>query len=189
MGQTLMAVLDPALRFDRIVCFEPAPPCWARLAALADDRVEINHFGLWKETCQKPIFDPGGKGAGLWKKDNGRTDATEVCRFVRASEWMSQNIEHDDTVFLKLNVEGAECDIMDDLLDTCEFEKITYAMIDFDVRKIESQKHREAEIKRRLEFAGLDFPRVAFTKQVMVGDTHQARIKSWLRLVEPDSAV
>lgn len=182
-GQTLAAVLDPVFRFDRIVCFEPSSRCWAKLEAMADARVRIERFGLWHQNCEKSIFDPGGKGASLFVKDKHRPAMTsELCKFRRASEWFKKNIEAGDTVFLKLNCEGAECDILDDLLDSGEFSKVTYAMIDFDVRKISSEKHREAETRARL--APFPFPRVAFTKQVMFGATHQARIKNWLTSVE-----
>jgi FkbM family methyltransferase len=181
-GQTLNAVLDPQLRFDKIVCFEPVRACWNYLESVEDSRVSINHFGLWNKNCKAPIFEPGSQTAGLWKKDEGRFDETEVCKFKRASEWMHENVRRSDVVFLKLNCEGAECDILDDLLDSREFAKVNFCMIDFDVRKIGSQKHREQEIRDRLK--RYRFPHVAFSKQVMCGPTHQDRIKNWLRLVE-----
>lgn len=183
-GQTLRAALDPRFGFDRIVCFEPAPQCWGALKALADSRVVIERFGLWDRDCSMPLFGAGGKGASLWHKDNATAQASEPCVFVRARTWFQKNISASDTVFLKLNCEGAECDILDDLLDSGEFSKVGFCMIDFDVRKISSQKHREAELRQRL--AGFPFPRVAFTKQVMVGATHEARIKHWLTVVKAD---
>ena len=187
-GQTLAAVIDPVFRFDVIHCFEPVRDCWKKLAEIRDKsdfppRIVIETFGLWNQSCQMPVFQPGSKGAGLWKKDNGRSEETEMCRFTRASDWLRANVAARDTVFLKLNCEGAECDILDDLLDSGEFEKVTYAMIDFDVRKIASQKHREAELRARLEHEGIGFPRVAYSKDVMRGETHQARIKNWIRIV------
>ena len=183
-GQTLMAALDPEFRFDQIVCFEPVKICRKRIAKFADARVKIEPFGLWHRTCDMTLYNPDTKGGSLWRKDNASDKGEELCKFVRASDWFAKNLRYADTVFLKLNVEGAECDILDDLLDFCEFEKVTYAMIDFDVRKISSQKHREAELRARIAAAGLEFPRIAFCKDVMVGATHQDRIKNWLRMVE-----
>lgn len=177
-GQSLAAVLP--LDFDRIICFEPASACWPSLQALADDRVTIERFGLWNATTEADIFQPGTKGAGIFKKDRGQSDETERCRFVRASEWFADNIKPTDIVYLKLNCEGAECDVIDDLLDSGMFDRVTFAMIDFDVRKISSQKHRQAEVMERL--AVYPFPRVATSKQVMVGATHADRIRNWLRV-------
>jgi hypothetical protein len=120
----------------------------------------------------------------MWHKDKAKSDANEICLFIDASEWFYLNIGVGDTVFLKLNCEGAECDILDDLLDSGAFSMVTFAMIDFDVRKIASQKHRQAEILTRFNDCGIAYPRVAITKQVMKGATHQERIKNWLRVVE-----
>ncbi len=197
-GQTLAAVLDPELGFDQVYCFEPSTACWEKLELVAAEGmhrmietsrrrtyVKLLQFGLWNHAGEAAIFGPGNKGASLWKKINHpKYVPTELCRFVRATDWFVENIHAGNTVFLKLNCEGAECDILDDLLDSGEFEKVSYCMVDFDVRKIASQKHREAELRARLEREGVRFPRIAFSKQVMVGATHQERIKHWLRLVE-----
>lgn len=180
-GETLQAAIDPRLGFRRIVCFEPAPSCWPKLKARAAN-VQLAPFGLWNKTGSFPLVAPGSMGAGLWKKDGGRTDETLTCRFVRASDWMRENIAAGDVVYLKLNCEGAECDILDDLLDSGEFDKVSFCMVDFDVRKIAHMKHRQAEVMERL--AGYPFPRVATTKQVMVGPTHQDRIRNWLKVCQ-----
>lgn len=183
-GESLVPALYAEFGFDRIICFEPVKYLLQFLEAFKDPRITLHSFGLWNKDCEVPIFQPGTKGAGIWKKDNGRTNETEVCKFRRASDWMRENIATDDTVFLKLNCEGAECDILDDLLDSGEFAKIGFAMVDFDVRKIEALKHREAETRHRLEQAGVGFPRVTFSKDVMVGPTHAERICNWLRMVK-----
>jgi FkbM family methyltransferase len=179
-GETLAAVRDPALGFDRIVCFEPVRGCWPSLKKIADARVTIEPFGLWNRTGQAEIFQPGTKGAGLWQKELPANDTRERCRFVRASDWTRANLRASDEVYLKLNCEGAECDILDDLLDSAEFEKVDFCMVDFDVRKFAALKHRQPEVLARL--AAYPFPRVASSKQVMKGETHADRIRHWLGL-------
>lgn len=181
-GQTLAAVREPEFAFDKIHCFEPASTCWPKLAKLVDRRVAIHEFGLWDRECKQELFAPGHKGAGLWMKNKSTRSDTELCQFRKASTWFHEHVRHGDTVFLKLNCEGAECDILDDLLDSGEFDKVRYAMVDFDVRKIASQRHREAETRARLEPFG--FPRIAYCREVMKGPTHAERIKNWLRLAE-----
>jgi FkbM family methyltransferase len=183
-GQSLMAALDRD--FDRIVCFEPAPLCWPFLEKLATKRVQIERFGLWNKDELQALFEPGTKGAGMWVKDKRLlTDkplTAQVCAFRNASDWFRDNIKEGQKVWLKLNCEGAECDILDDLLDSGEFDKVTYAMVDFDSRKISALKHREPETRARLD--AYPFPRVAYSKDVMVGQTHQDRIHNWLRLID-----
>ena len=183
-GQTLAAVLEKD--FDRIVCFEPVSQHWPVLQALADKRTRVETFGLWNRTAAVELFDPGTKGAGFWVKDKRRTDVPitrELCEFRRATDWFCYNLSADDRVYLKLNCEGAECDILDDLLDSGEFGKVAYVMIDFDVRKISAMRHRQDEIMARLE--QYPAPRVMLSRDVMAGNTHRDRIHNWLSLLPP----
>jgi len=85
----------------------------------------------------------------------------------------------EDEVFLKLNCEGAEFDIVEDLLESGEFARVRSAMIDPDVRKIPSRAHRERELRERLAAARLT--NYFLEEDVMVGSTHRARIQNWLR--------
>ena len=181
-GQTLAAV--QGLDFHRIHSFEPVSVCWPHLEKMADKRTRIERFGLWNRDARVALYDPGTKGAGMWLKDKRRTDTRiteELCDFRRASDWFREHVPEGARVYLKLNCEGCECDILDDLLDSGEFEKVAFAMVDFDARKISAIKHREAEVRARLE--AYPAPRVMFSRIAMVGDTHQARIRHWLSLL------
>src|SRR5512139_2188088 len=91
-GQTLAAVIDPALRFDEIVCFEPVKICRQRIAKIADERVRIEPFGLWDKSCVQTLFNPDTKGGSLWRKDNATDKGEETCQFRRATDWFSDNL-------------------------------------------------------------------------------------------------
>lgn len=181
-GQTLAAV--QGIGFDRVHSFEPVSVCWPSLERIADKRTRIEKFGLWNKNARAELIDPGSKGASMWIKDKRRKDVkvtTELCEFRTASEWFRENIDPADRVYLKLNCEGCECDVLDDLLDSGEFAKVSYAMVDFDARKIGAIKHREGEVRARLE--AFPAPRVMFSQRAMVGDTHRDRIRHWLSLL------
>ena len=180
-GQTVAAALD--WDFDDIYAFEPSSYCWRRLKRFArlDTRVHVKRFGLWNQSGEQTIYSPETKGGSLWRKDNCTSNITERCQFRRASDWFAAAIRPGDMVVMKLNVEGAECDIVDDLLDSGQFDKVDFAMIDFDVRKIAAQRHREADTRARL--AAFGFPRIATADRVMVGVTHRARIDNWLTMI------
>jgi len=185
VGETARVVLDPIYRFDRIICFEPVQACCQQIKRIEDSRVKVLPFGLWKETCERSLFSPGSLYGSIFPDMRSVDDsASEMCRFIRASGWFRENVKQEDTVFLKLNCEGAECDIVDDLLSSGEFEKVDFVVIDFDVRKIPSQKHREKEVKQRLR--RYSFSQVSFCKDVMVGPTHEAKTRNWLRMIGAD---
>jgi FkbM family methyltransferase len=181
-GETLSAVQSPRFAFDRIHCLEPASACWPLLdrAAARDERVRIHRVGLWSETCRRPLFDPGSGGASLFsEKRGGDPELEETIELVRATEWFQEHVPVDARTYVKLNCEGAECDIVDDLLASGALSRLDSVMIDFDVAKIPSLRHREDETRSRIAEAGL--LNCVFAPDVMIGSTHALRIDSWLR--------
>lgn len=187
-GQSLDALLDLRPRSKRIVCryafdriygFEPVPELHRALAQkFRDPRFTINNFGLWKETCEQPIYSPGTQSGSLFvDKFNVDPEHHTTCKFVRASDWFRENLSDQDEIYVKLNCEGAEIDILEDLLDSDEYRKITSIGVTFDVRKIPSQVHREIELKQRLEACGhgnfLDL-------DIYRGRPQRDRIRIWL---------
>jgi FkbM family methyltransferase len=179
-GASLHAVRDPKYGFDRIYCFEPASLCWPALEAVRDDRVTICRFGLWNRTCEHVLYNPGSGGASLFEDKFRERPTEETARFFRAADWLTQNLTVHDEIFMKLNCEGAECDIVGDLLDSREFGRLRSVMIDPDVRKIPSQAHREQELSGRLVALGMT--NYFMEAEVMVGATHRDRIQNWLRV-------
>jgi FkbM family methyltransferase len=177
-GSSLHAVRDPKYAFDRIYCFEPAPACWPALDAVADDRVEVCRFGLWNHTTEQPLYDPGSRGASLFADKFKTEPAGELCRFVRAT--FREHLGSADQIYVKLNCEGAECDIIEDLLESGELTRVRSVMIDPDVRKIPSLAHRERQLRERLAASGLT--NYLMEEDVMIGETHRARIQNWLRV-------
>lgn len=137
-GQTVRAALEPKYEFDRIYCFEPVPELQPVIAReYRDPRIVINEAGLWKETCERPIFSPGSQSGSIFAdKVNVDPQNSVVCKFVRASEWFRDHLTESDEVYLKLNCEGCEVDIIEDLLDSHEYRKITSLGVAFDVKKI-----------------------------------------------------
>lgn len=182
-GETLQEVVRPEYRFGRIVCFEPAPSCWPALEKIADERVRICRFGLWSWTCRKELYAPGTVVASLFDDMETVPPGAEAITIdlVRVSEWFSENLSRDDLIFVKLNCEGSECDIVEDLMDSGQLERIYNLMIDFDVRKSPTLRHRELRLRRRLARSGLD--NHCFSDDVMRGPTHGERIRRWLHLV------
>jgi FkbM family methyltransferase len=189
-GSSLHAARDPKFAFDRIYCFEPAAVCWPALDSVRDDRVVVCRYGLWNETAQHELYDPGSRGASVFEdKFRKGTPSSSTAEFVRATDWFRENLRADDEIFAKLNCEGAEADIVEDLLASGELARVRSVMIDPDVRKIPSQAHRERELRERLRASGLT--NYVMEDEAMVGGTHRERIQHWLRLAgaEERSAV
>jgi len=155
-GQTIEMLLRPRFKIDHIFGFDPAPSCQKILEAkFADNpKVTIVKAGLWSRECDMELENEGSQG-GTVHKDYQTTCNPEIrtamCKFIRASDWFRDNISQDDKVFLKLNCEGSECEVVNDLLDSGEYNKVSDTLIDFDIRKSPSQRHKEDELRQKME--------------------------------------
>ena len=193
-GQTISAILEPTHGFQRMFCkygfdkiygFEPVPELQQSVAEYyCDPRMTFVAAGLWKQTCEKPMYSPGSQSGSIFadKMNVDRTHVT-ICQFLRASDWFRDHLSEADEVYVKLNCEGSEVDIIEDLLDSNEYRKITSLGVSFDVRKIPSQRDREAPIKRRLQEAG--YTNYVDLDLVRVGSRRE-RIQAWLSMAGAD---
>jgi FkbM family methyltransferase len=176
-GQSLRLSSDSRYRFDRIVCFEPAATCWAELARIDDWRVTIERFGLWKKTCQRPLYGPGSLGASIFSNKPNVEGEPEIAAFVRATDWFRANVPWGAEVYMKLNCEGSECDILGDLLDSGEIGKVKSMLIHFDIRKIPGGIQKERQIRERLEDEGAPY---VSADEVVRGPTVAGGVHAWL---------
>jgi FkbM family methyltransferase len=150
-GDTARAVLNHGYNFDRIYCFEPNPNFAKSIRELNNPKIEVREFGLWKDNVVKKLFSSNKPSASIFN-DRFTEDVEKMdIKLIKASDWFKENIKKEDEVFLKLNCEGAECDIIEDIIDAGEGNKVKALMIDYDVRKIDSQKHREAETRDKIK--------------------------------------
>lgn len=182
-GQTLEEVTKPSYSFDRIIAFEPMPAQYAHLVARfgAMSAVELLNYGLADATSARPIYGTNDQmEASIYAAKND-VDATVVtwCQILEASEFFRRHITGDDTVIVKLNCEGAEVPILNNLIDTGEIHKIANVMVDFDIRKVVGREVEEEALLAR--FREVEFTRFVLCEDVMVGPTHQDRIANWLR--------
>lgn len=160
-GQTIELLLYPRFKVDRIVGFDPSPLCHDILDRKfgSNSKVSIVKAGLWSETCEMDLHNEGSQGGSVhadYQTTCNPESRTTRCGFIKASDWFRDNVSMDDEVFLKINAEGSECEIILDLLDSGEYSKIKAVFIDFDVRKSPSQKHKEIELRERMKTMGIN---------------------------------
>jgi FkbM family methyltransferase len=177
-GQTLEVVVDPAWGFDRIHCFEPAPGCWPQLEALADDRVRIWRFGLFGADDTAVLHNPGSSGASIFDKPAAPGGEPVPIELRDAAAWFAEHVDAGDEVVMKVNCEGAECDLLDRLIDTGEIAKVDELLVHWDVRKVEGMGEREARTKERLRAVGAPFHDA---ESVRYGRNVADKTVNWLR--------
>lgn len=178
MGQTLREVIKDYYNFDEVHCFEPALKNYRYLRKnLSRPNVFIHNIGLSNKTENVYLYDPGKMGASIYE-DKGGIDSSKktLIKVVEVSKWIKDNLDMNDTIIMKLNCEGAECDIIENMINNNVYNNIDNIMIDFDVRKVPSQKDREEYIKDLIK----NKKNYCLCEDVMIGKTHGLRIKNWL---------
>ena len=175
-GETLSTVLEGEWAFDRVVCFEPAPSCWPTILERSDRRVELCRFGLWSADQQLTLNNPGQIGASM-SVDKDAVFTSEVCQFRDAGAWFEENLDDSDEVYAKINVEGAEVEIIARLAATNQLQKVDHLLVHFDVRKIPDLRGTESVALEALDSSGIEF---LGAEDILYGGVYRGT-RNWLR--------
>jgi FkbM family methyltransferase len=180
IGQTCDEVVKPRWGFDRIDAFEPMPAQYADLAARHGARVRCHRYGLAHADGTRTLWGDNAQMEASLFPDAAYVDPAvhTECRFVDAAEWLTGEVATTDAVWMKLNCEGAEVEILDRLLDTGTLPLVDHLLIDFDIRKVPGRASEADRILARLADTGYTSYHLA--EDVMRGETHQDRIAAWL---------
>jgi FkbM family methyltransferase len=180
-GESSRAALDPLFGFDKVYCFEPVAACYESIRkTISNTRFQLVDAGLLDKTATLPVYSVGSLGASLYADapQTGPTASPTEFSFIRATDYFREHINHDDVVWMKLNCEGAEIAILDDLLDSGEARKLREVLIDFDAVKIPSMRAHVERLEARLTTAPFSFYYPPEVQYGMV--THFGSIRNWL---------
>ena len=184
-GQTVDEVARPKYGFRTIFSFEPMPLQYRHLlrAYRTYENVQVMDYGLGDSTRTTTVYGANEicESSIYADKNDVSTLRQTECAIVDASNWFQRNIDNEDTVIMKINAEGSEIPIMNNLIDSGEIHKIDNVMLDFDCRKIPGMAHCEGELIARM--ASIGFDRYSLCDDVMRGATHQNRIGNWLSTI------
>ena len=156
-GESLSGILNDDYLFDEIHCFEPMPEPFAVLKKCFEGKgrakVFFHNFGLADFSGEQEIYGKDVGASMFADKVDIDNRLAEKCAFVRATDFYKEHLNKEDLIIMKLNCEGGEIAILNDLLDSGEIFKNDHMMIDFDARKIPSMHDKPREVLRRLKEA------------------------------------
>lgn len=185
IGQTLEEVVKPRWGFDKILALEPMKNEFNEIVKRFshDKRVEFFNFGLLDHEGEEILYgDNTHMEASIYAEHKmANPEFTSVCSFVSATSFLKEHTEPEDSVVMKLNCEGSEVIILNDLLRSGHIHSLRNIMIDFDVRKCAGHEHEEAQVLRAMKADR--FTKYSLCENVMRGPTHQDRIAAWLEQI------
>jgi FkbM family methyltransferase len=185
-GHTLKEIISYKYNFDKIYGFEP---CLKQFRNASNEFSNISHlemynFGLSNFTCKTKIYGSNNNlGASIFQNKNDvEKNISEDISLVSASDFFKENIPLGSIIIMKLNCEGAEIPILNDLVDSGEIHKLSNVLIDFDSRKIPGMENSESLLLKR--FKDIGFVNFSLSdKFIGCMPTHQERIGAWLKSI------
>ena len=138
-----------------VIAFEPDPITFARLVQtvdvneLRDVRLENAAVGDKDGTVAFYTSRSGSGGISASVEPSWGGDSRQEVRAVRLSTWIQEPID-----FLKLDVEGAEYDVVGDLIDTDAIRWVREAVIEY--HALTARPDAVSDMVEALQAAGFD---------------------------------
>lgn len=174
IGQTLEEVTKPTYHWDSILAFEPDPVPF-KIVHRAYPDVATYAVGLSDHIGIETLYgDNSNIGASIYST---KTDIDSSIH-QQVPVWEASSVIGPlQDVVLKLNCEGAEVPILNNLLDTGAIDRCINIMVDFDIRRCAGFEGAEQIVRARLDAHNVPYH---LCEHVMIGATHQDRIRHWL---------
>ncbi len=182
-GETLEEVLSSIWRFDIVYAFEPDPEAVRIIeqkfpAEIASGKLILVPAALSNRDGEADLFGGNeGGGASLYaEKTNIDAAKHETVQLLSSSAYFRSHFKGDDLIIAKLNCEGGEVDILQDLAASGEIQKIARLVVDFDIRKVRGKRGLARATIEKMRHAG--FNRFLLTENVMIGADARARTRN-----------
>lgn len=168
---------------DRIICFEPMPAQYQTLIERFGhvDTVTLHHFGLSDHTGTLPVYGSNDRCEASVYPSKTDLDPNIVtdCQFVEASTVFAE-LPEDARLLCRMNCEGSEVPILNNLADHNLLHRIHSLMFEMDIRRCAGHEHEGDELLARMAAEGFDRYEL---HEPLLGEpegTHRERIAAWL---------
>jgi len=151
IGESIEVAMKKKYNFSAIYAIEPSSYCQKYLKSYKDDRIHVCKFGFGSDNTQVTLFGAGSVGASIYQEKTPYWSTKETIEVRKFSEWFNENISHDCSVWIKLNVEGYELEIIKEFANIRNINSIVSVLISFDVEKIPSLLGQKSILERILK--------------------------------------
>jgi FkbM family methyltransferase len=163
VGTNLSWVTDELLKYDKkgqIHCFEPHPVLFKNLQEKHKDNESIilnevavsnNNEGAYLYFKKEPTSNTDDGSTLNIKKNNVSGEYKKMVKTIKLSDYISK---FDNVDVLKMDIEGAEYDVLEELIETGAIHKIKYIFYECHAHKVPLDKIKR-EILTKLTSLGI----------------------------------
>lgn len=142
-----------------IHCFEPNPNLFKYFDNL--DKVKLHTVGLWTDDNSDITFYIGTEDESSSIKKEKTTfmsDKKIEIKTIDFSKWIFNNFNRNDFIVLKLDIEGAEYDVLDKMINDDTLSYINDLYVEFHGHKMNPNiSHKNKRIIDIIEKTGINF--------------------------------
>lgn len=151
IGESIETACDKKYNFEKLYAFEPSAFGIKWLLKFKNNRVIIVPVGLGNNNRETTLFGAGSVGGSIYSDKKRHWSNSETIKIIKFSDWFNSNIPKDCKVWIKINVEGSELEIIQEMKLIDSPSCIASVLVSFDVEKIPSLKGKSSELKGILE--------------------------------------
>lgn len=153
-GEALEEALRPVYNIDRIYAFEPSSFANKKILRFKDNRLKIHPIAVSNYNGKATLFSAGSVGGSLFADKQRHWKNTEVINVFRFSEWAFSNLNRTENIFIKINAEGSELFILEEIAKIYKQFNIKSILLSIDIEKVPSLLRYKDELYKLI----IDFP-------------------------------
>jgi FkbM family methyltransferase len=153
-GEALEETLRPIYKINRVYAIEPSSVGIKKLSRFKDKRLKIYPIAVSNYNGKANLFSAGSVGGGLFSDKQRHWKNTEIVNVFKFSEWALRSLNKNENIFIKINVEGSELFILQEIKKICKNFKIKSILLSIDIEKVPSLLRYKDDLHKLI----LDFP-------------------------------
>jgi FkbM family methyltransferase len=187
-GQTSLPALRSGL-FQRLHVFEPVPELAdvisRRLSVLGKTTTDwtVHAKALGAGDGEALLYMPGTQSGTTYGNRWDEEPESITVPKCDAGRWFKEHLPEEARIFLKINCEGGEVEILDSLAKSNQLKRITLLMVDFDVRRLFGRPDERERLLKLLQDHQVDVidPRYVERWPLETNYLGGLRARKWLR--------
>jgi len=170
IGESIEVASNKKYDFSKLYAVEPSQFGLKWLLKYRNRRVIVVPCGFGNSNRESLLYGAGSVGGSIYSDKKMHWSNYENIQIKKFSDWFNEHIEKNERVWIKINVEGSEWEIIEEMSLIHLRKSIVSVLISFDVEKVPSLVGKSLGLKRLL--SKLEIPYYERTENFQV--------KEWL---------
>jgi FkbM family methyltransferase len=153
-GEALEEALRPIYKIDKVYAIEPSQFGLTNLAKFKDERIKIFPLAVSNYKGISKLFAAGSVGGGLFADKKRHWNKVEKVEVLEFSDWATSNLNSSDNIYVKINVEGSEFFILQEIFKIHDLFNFKSILLSIDIYKVPSLQNFIDDLNKLI----LDFP-------------------------------